>query len=69
MWIGTNHSVDIRVDRLWMVANWNLITYIDIRNVYDRQPSDVLRYNSRAGQAKLGGSIGILPSIGMNAEF
>jgi hypothetical protein len=69
MRVGTNHSLDFRVDRRWMVANWNLITYIDIQNVYNRQPLDVPRYNSRTGQAEQGGSIGILPSIGISAEF
>jgi len=69
MRVGTNHSLDIRVDRRWIVANWNLITYIDIQNVYNRQPLDVPRFNRRTGQAEQGGSIGILPSIGVSAEF
>ncbi len=67
--VGTNHSLDVRVDRRWQFDSWTLITYVDVQNIYNRQPLDVPRYNTRTQQAEVNQSIGILPSIGISAEF
>jgi hypothetical protein len=67
--IDANHSLDVRVDRRWSFGNWTLDTYIDIQNIYNRKPIDVPRYNTRTGLVEQNGSIGILPSIGVSAEF
>jgi hypothetical protein len=67
--VGTNHSLDVRVDRRWKFDRWNLITYIDIQNIYNRQPLDVPRYNERLGREETNESIGLLPTIGISAEF
>ncbi|MBN1398440.1 MAG: TonB-dependent receptor [Bacteroidetes bacterium] len=67
--IEANHSLDVRVDRRWSFGNWSLTTYIDIQNIYNRKPIDVPKYNQRTGQTEQTGSIGILPSIGVSAEF
>jgi hypothetical protein len=68
--IDANHSLDLRVDRRWSFDNWNLITYIDIQNVYNRKPVDVPIFDQRTQTVKqTGGSIGLLPSIGVSAEF
>jgi hypothetical protein len=68
--IGANHSLDVRVDRRWSFGSWSLVTYVDIQNVYNRKPLSVPRYNARLGQAETNvSSIGILPSIGVSAEF
>jgi hypothetical protein len=67
--IDANHSLDIRVDRRWSFGNWTLDTYIDIQNIYNRKPIDVLRYNVRTGKIEQNASIGILPSIGVSTEF
>jgi outer membrane receptor protein involved in Fe transport len=68
--IGANHSLDLRADRRWNFADWNLITYIDIQNVYNRKAIDVPIFDERTKAVKqTGGSIGLLPSIGVSAEF
>jgi hypothetical protein len=68
--IGNNHSLDVRADRRWFFGNWTLITYIDIQNIYNRKPASVPRYNERLQTAEQNTSqIGILPSIGVSAEF
>lgn len=68
--IGANHSLDVRVDRRWSFSNWELVTYIDIQNIYNRKPLNVPRYNERLGRSETdAASIGILPSIGVSAEF
>jgi len=68
--IGANHSLDLRVDRRWAFESWTLVTYVDVQNVYNRKPVNVPRYNERLGRAEENvASIGILPSIGVSAEF
>jgi outer membrane receptor for ferrienterochelin and colicin len=67
--IDANHSLDVRVDRRWSFDAWSLVTYVDIQNIYNRKPIDVPRYNQRTGQVEQTSSIGILPSIGVSAEF
>jgi hypothetical protein len=68
--IGANHSMDVRVDRRWNFERWNLITYIDIQNIYNRKAVDVPIFDERTKAVKqVSNSIGILPSIGISAEF
>ncbi|MFA6468116.1 MAG: TonB-dependent receptor [Bacteroidota bacterium] len=68
--IGANHSLDLRIDRRWNFDRWNLITYIDVQNVYNRKPLDVPIFDERTKEVKQsGGAIGLLPSIGVSAEF
>lgn len=64
------HSLDLRVDRRWNFTSWNLIAYLDIQNVYNNKFSGGTRWNAREQRAEFNdSSIGILPSIGVSAEF
>ena len=68
--IGANHSLDIRLDRRWNFERWNLITYIDIQNIYNRKALDIPVFDERTKEVKQPeGIIGLLPSIGVSAEF
>ena len=67
--IDVNHSLDVRVDRRWSLGSIYLITYIDIQNIYNRPFSDVPRWNAWKQELDDTSSIGILPSIGISAEF
>lgn len=69
MRIEANHSLDVRVDRRWNFDRWNLVAYIDLQNVYNRKPLDVPRFNQRTGQFEQANAIGLLPSVGVTAEF
>ena len=64
------HSLDVRVDRRWSFDAWNLIAYIDIQNIYNRKNVQAYRYDPRNNAVEeAGGTIGILPTIGVSAEF
>ena len=67
--LGVNHSLDVRVERRWQFSAWTLITYVDIQNIYNRKPARVPRYDLRTGMLEDNDAIGILPSIGISAEF
>lgn len=67
--LEANHSLDLRADRRWMFSSWTLITYVDVQNIYNRKAVDVPRFNRITGKMVESNSIGILPSIGISAEF
>jgi len=63
------HSLDVRVDRRWNFEGWALITYLDIQNIYNNKNSNSISCDYRENKVKEGGSIGLLPSIGVSLEF
>lgn len=63
------HSLDLRVDRRWYLSGWTLITYIDIQNVYNNSLANGVRWDQREMRVDESSSIGLLPSIGISAEF
>lgn len=63
------HSVDLRVDRRWEFEGWNLITYLDIQNIYNNKNTNIIRWDYRKNKVADNNSIGILPSIGISVEF
>lgn len=63
------HSLDLRVDKRWFFSGWTLITYIDIQNIYNRKNPSGIRWDRREQRVDESSSIGILPSIGISAEF
>ena len=67
--LRANHSLDLRLDRRWLFANWMLITYVDIQNIYDRIPDNMPRWDERTGAIAEDESIGFLPSIGITVKF
>ena len=68
--IVANHSLDLRLDRRWNFDNWNLITYIDVQNVYNRRTITIPQYDKRERkEVENESGIGILPSIGISAEW
>jgi len=64
-----NHSLDLRVDRKFFFDTWTLIAFIDVQNFYNRPYVDVPRFDPYTKSIEERGSIGILPTIGISAEF
>ena len=64
------HSLDLRVDRRWSFRSWSLVAYVDVQNVYNRKNFTETRWDPRAMMTEeVGGSIGVLPTIGLSADF
>ncbi len=63
------HSLDLRIDRRWSLQRVQLIGYLDIQNVYDRENVSGLQWDQRAQLVERNTSIGLLPSIGLSVEF
>jgi hypothetical protein len=67
--LPTFHSLDVRADRHWNFNRWNLVTYVDVQNVYNRPVVQGYRWNEREQKIETEKGIGILPTIGISAEF
>lgn len=68
--VQSAHSLDLRVDRRWNFSRWNLVVYLDVQNVYNNKSSGSVRWNARERRVETNeNSIGILPSLGVSAEF
>jgi hypothetical protein len=67
--LAAGHHLDLRVDRFFNFENWTLIVYTDVQNVYNYKIP--LRPNYDFWKKKIddSSSIGLLPSIGISAEF
>jgi len=63
------HHLDLRVDRYFNFSKWTLIVYADIQNVYDYKIPQRPTYDFWQDTITSSSSIGILPSIGISAEF
>ena len=64
------HALDVRVDRRWFFQSWALIVYVDIQNVFNNKYSGSVRWNAREQKVEMDeNAIGILPTIGITAEF
>ena len=67
--LDAGHHLDLRVDRYFNFSNWTLITFIDIQNVYNYKVPIVPQYDFWEDEIQTSNSIGLLPSIGISAEF
>jgi len=66
--LDPNHSLDVRLDRRWG-GSWGLITYIDIQNIYNKKPARIPSIDPNTGEISEGAALGLLPTIGISAEF
>ena len=63
------HRLDIRAEKKFMFSAWTLTTYIDIQNIYNRQNVYQYEWNPFTRVIDTNKNLGILPTIGISAEF
>jgi hypothetical protein len=66
---GVNHSLDIRVNRRWVMTSWVLNVYIDIQNLYNKKSSEPPDWDQQKNQVVEQERLGIVPTIGVRVEF
>lgn len=62
-------QTDFRVDKRWYLKNFNIVTYIDIQNLFSTKNKTGVRWDFRNQKIEYFESFGILPSIGVYFEF
>ena len=63
------HALDLRVDRRWSWRGVQLVTYLDVQNVYGRKNVSQFTWDERKQRVETDESLGVLPSLGVNLEF
>jgi hypothetical protein len=63
------HALDLRVDKTWEFRSWKLTTYLDIRNVYNRQNPEGEVYNYDYTKSSAISGLPILPMLGVRGEL
>ncbi|MGQ9819759.1 MAG: TonB-dependent receptor [Candidatus Kapaibacteriales bacterium] len=67
--LPTFHATDIRIDKRWFLSKLNIVTYLDIQNLFNTKNVTAVRWNPRERNIEYQKSFGILPSIGVYLEF
>ena len=62
------HTLNLRMDYLFRINGLNVITFLDIINVYARENVDSLVFQERTGRNILRGR-GAFPQFGVKLEF
>jgi hypothetical protein len=62
-------ELDIRVDKSWIFAKWQLSAYLDVWNVYNAANPEGTSSNYNYTLTQLANGIPFLPSFGLRAEF
>jgi outer membrane receptor protein involved in Fe transport len=63
------YSLDIRVDKRWRFKKWTLVTYIDVQNITGKKNITNYKWNKYTGLIESNKSLGVFPTIGINAMF
>jgi hypothetical protein len=63
------HQLDIRLDKHWYYATWQLSAYLDVQNAYNSQNPEGLAYNFNYSQTIYQTGLPIIPSLGIRGEF
>ncbi|MFN5865501.1 MAG: TonB-dependent receptor [Candidatus Kapaibacterium sp.] len=67
--LPTFHAMDVRIDRRWSFESVQLITYIDVQNVYGRKNISQQRWDPRTQAPAVPVGVAVIPSIGLNLLF
>ncbi len=65
----TDHQIDIRIDRKFKFATWNLDLYLDVTNVYAHAKLIGYTYNFDYSQREPITEVPILPALGVRGSF
>ncbi|MFA6457656.1 MAG: TonB-dependent receptor, partial [Bacteroidota bacterium] len=65
----SNHNLDLRISRRWESESVQFVTYLDVQNVYNRKWRGVPFYSDVNKRIEIPISTGIVPSLGVTAEF
>ncbi len=65
----TFFAADVRVDRRFVLGRRQLIAFLDLQNITNRQNTGAPQWNPRTRVAEPNSGIGLLPTIGLNWEF
>jgi len=63
------HRLDIRLDKRYVFDGWNMVVFVDIQNVYNRQNVEHLIWDEEQNRVEKIYQWGFLPIAGLKIEF
>jgi TonB family protein len=63
------HQLDLRIDKLWTFDTWQLVTYLEVQNVYNRANPEGVSYNYDFTESQNTAGLPIIPSFGIRGQF
>jgi hypothetical protein len=63
------HQLDVRIDKKWSFESWQLTTYLDVQNAYNRGNPEAVSYNFNYTEPSYQTGLPIIPSLGLRGEF
>ncbi|MCB9540135.1 MAG: TonB-dependent receptor [Myxococcales bacterium] len=63
------HQLDLRLDYWWVFDTWKLLTYLEVRNVYNRENAQSRQYNYDFSESQTQYELPIIPSFGIRGEW
>ena len=67
--LGAAHSLDLRVDRRWTFASWQLAAYLDVTNVYAHPRTLGYQYNFDFSEKIAIEELPLVPALGVRGSF
>ena len=61
--------LDVRVEKSWKFAAWQLATYLDLQNAYLHKNQEGLQYSYDYSRSQKITGLPFLPSVGVRGEF
>ncbi|MCB9522681.1 MAG: TonB-dependent receptor [Myxococcales bacterium] len=63
------HQLDLRVDKLWVFDTWQMVTFLEVQNVYNRANPEGVSYNYDFTRSRAQAGLPIIPSFGVRGQF
>lgn len=67
--LAAGHHLDVRVDRRFNFSGWAMILFLDIQNIYNNRVQRRPSYDFWENRIDDRDDLGLLPSLGISAEF
>ncbi len=67
--LAAGHHLDVRVDRRFNFSGWAMILFLDIQNIYNNRVQRRPSYNFWENRIDDRDDLGLLPSLGISAQF
>lgn len=63
------HQLDLRIERTWIFAAWELAAFLDLQNVYNAENPEFTTYDYRFRESAKVRGLPVLPSFGVRGRF
>lgn len=67
--LKVGHHLDLRLDRRFNFDRWSMVLFLDVQNIYNKRLQTKPRYEAWEDKIENTNAIGVLPSVGISAEW